>query len=134
MNVNLDDERVSIRGITLFGRHGVRTEERERGQLFTVDVELSLDRPSDADDLNATIDYTAVIERVRDLNETSYQLIESFSQAVARDLLDRFGMARAVRVRVEKQLKVLGLGLDGVSAEVRVRRNDDENAEGPNGT
>ena len=126
MSVNLNEERVSIRGVTLFGRHGVRDEERQHGQMFNVDIELVLDRPSDADDLEATIDYTAVIERVRALNETSsYQLIESFSRAVARDLLEHFQMAQAVRVRVGKQLKKLGLGLEGVSAEVCLHRNDE---------
>lgn len=124
MTEKLDDERVTIRGVTLFGRHGVRTEEREHGQLFTVDVELALDRPSNADELDATVDYTDVIERVRTLNDdTSYQLIESFSHAVAREILDRYPIVRSVRVRVGKRLKKLGLGLDGVSAEVCLRRD-----------
>jgi len=122
-NVRLDEERVAIRGVTLFGRHGVRSEEREHGQLFTVDVELTLARPSSADDLEATVDYTDVIERVRALNdETSYQLIESFAQAVAQEVLARYAMVSRVRVRVGKQLKKLGLGLEGVSAEVSLRR------------
>jgi dihydroneopterin aldolase len=122
-NGMLDEERVAIRGVTLFGRHGVNAEEREHGQLFTVDVELTLERPSTADDLAATVDYTDVIERVRALNEeTSYQLIESFAQAVAREILARYPMVRRVRVRVGKQLKKLGLGLEGVSAEASLRR------------
>ncbi|MFB6285296.1 MAG: dihydroneopterin aldolase [Candidatus Bipolaricaulia bacterium] len=124
-DVILDDERVAIRGVTLFGRHGVRSEEREHGQLFTVDVELTLARPSDEDELASTVDYTDVIERVRSLNEeTSYRLIESFAQAVARDILDRYEVVCRVRVHVGKQLKKLGLGLEGVSTEVCLRRGD----------
>lgn len=126
MNLILDDERVAIRGVTLFGRHGVHSEEREQGQLFTVDIELALARPSDADELTSTVDYTDVIERVRALNEAaSYQLIESFARAVAREILDRYEIVHGIRVRVGKQLKKLGLGLEGVSAEVRLRRGDD---------
>lgn len=132
MNVILDDERVTIRGVTLFGRHGVNTEEREHGQLFSVDVELTLARPSAADELDSTVDYTDVIERIRTLNhETSYQLIESFAQAVAREILDHYPIVDSVHVRVGKQLKKLGLGLEGVSAEVTLRR-DGEMKE-PNG-
>ncbi len=133
-NVILDEERVAIRGVTLFGRHGVNAEEREQGQLFTVDVELALERPSDVDDLDATVDYTDVIERVRTLNdETSYQLIESFCRAVAREILVQYPMVRRVRVRVGKQLKKLGLGLEGVSAEASLRRanTDSEDHHGP---
>ena len=125
MTMILDDERVTIRGVTLFGRHGVRAEEREHGQLFTVDVELQLTRPSPDDDLDATVDYTDVIERVRTLNDgTSYQLIESFARAVAREVLERYPMVQAVHVRIGKQLKKLGIGLDGVAADVRARRDD----------
>lgn len=124
MNVNLDDERLTIRGVTLFGRHGVNTDEREHGQLFSVDVELALQRPSIADELDATVDYTDVIERIRALNHaTSYQLIESFAQAVAREILDHYAIVRSVRVSVGKQLKKLGIGLEGVSAEVTLRRD-----------
>lgn len=95
-------------------------EERERGQLFAVDAELEFDFPQ-RDDLSETIDYVSVIERIREVNEaSSFQLIETFAQAIAKEILKNFRPVRRVCVRVRKLKPALapGVALDAVAAEV----------------
>ncbi|MCX8103273.1 MAG: dihydroneopterin aldolase [Candidatus Bipolaricaulota bacterium] len=104
----------------LFGHHGVHEEERERGQLFAIDVEIEFDFPN-RDDLAETVDYVRVIERVREINNaSSFRLIETFAQKIAEEILKSFRQVRRVSVRVKKLKPSLaaGITLDAVAAEV----------------
>jgi len=110
-------ERILVRGLKIFGHHGVGEEEREHGQHFWVDVKLELKRPKAEDDLAKTVDYNAVIEVIQQLNVARrFQLIESFAQALADEILARFPQVVGVRVRVRKKLE--SVDLDYVAAEV----------------
>lgn len=95
-------------------------DERERGQLFALDAEIEFDFPR-RDELSETIDYSRVIERIRELNETqTFRLIETFAQAIAEEILKDFRQVRRVRVRVRKLKPEIapGITLDAVAAEV----------------
>ncbi len=99
--------------------------ERERGQLFAIDAEIEFDFP-DRDELSETVDYVRVIERIRELNETSsFQLIETFAHAIAETILKDFRQVRRAAVRVKKLRPALaaGITLDAVAAEV-IRSRD----------
>ena len=51
---------ISLVGITLYGYHGARPEERTLGQRFVVDVDLEADlrNAGATDDLDATVSYS----------------------------------------------------------------------------
>lgn len=92
---------VEIRGLELFGKHGVGEEERRDGQTFLVDVTLRLPEPA-RDELSATIDYRRARDIVQSVNEReSFLLLESFAAAIA-DALDAQLQAEHVEVRVRK--------------------------------
>lgn len=111
-------ERLLIRGLALFGHHGVNAEERRRGQSFYIDAQLEIERPSKADELSETVDYTAVIETIRQLNSAhQFKLLESFARALAEGLIERFPKVRRAKVRVRKRLLWSGSDLDWVAAE-----------------
>lgn len=57
---------VMIRGLRVVGRHGVLAAERELGQPFVVDVELTLadSAASVSDDLGETVDYAVLADDV----------------------------------------------------------------------
>lgn len=98
----------------------MRDDERERGQLFSIDAELEFDFPQH-DDLSETVDYTHVIERICELNEThTFRLIETFAHAIAERILRDFRQIRNVRIRVRKLNPAIasGITLDAVAAEV----------------
>lgn len=120
-------ERIIVRGLKLFGHHGVRAEERERGQILLVDVCLDLKRSSKRDELADTVDYTAVLEALRELNEKrKFQLLESLAEASARLILERFPQVRKVRVRVRKRLLWSGEEVEWVAAEAACTRDEHE--------
>ncbi len=95
-------------------------EERQRGQLFSIDAEIEFDLPQ-RDDLSETVDYVHVIERICKINEAhSFQLIETFAQTIAEEICRSFRKVRRVSVRVKKPKPPLaaGITLDSVAAEV----------------
>ena len=79
-------DRVVLRGIRGFGRHGVFAFERERGQEFVVDVVCRLDLHPAAvsDDLADTVDYGELARRIgADIERDPLNLIEALAGRIA---------------------------------------------------
>lgn len=79
-------DRISLRGLRVFARHGVLPREREQGQEFIIDAVLWLDtRPAAAaDDLAATVDYGALALRLAELAAGDpVALIETLAERLA---------------------------------------------------
>jgi dihydroneopterin aldolase len=95
---------VGLRGLEVFGRHGVHTAEREAGQPFVVDVEVELASAAAAasDDLADTLDYAALADAVaRIVGGPSVALLERLAAMIA-DAALADPAARAVTVTVSK--------------------------------
>ncbi len=117
-------DRILIEGLELFGRHGVHVEEREVGQVFSVDVELQGDFRPTRDELSATVDYMAVVRLVQEFNQVhQFQLIESLAHALSEQILSDFPRVKRARVRVSKHPSVpIGLRLGRVAVEIEQDR------------
>lgn len=93
---------VELRGLRLFGRHGVHAHEKADGQEFVFDVELEVGGRGASDRLADAVDYSAVARAVREISDArAYDLLEGLATAVADGLLERFAPERVV-VRVAK--------------------------------
>ena len=111
---------VEVRGLRLFGRHGVHAHEREEGQDFVFDVALDVGDRGVSDRLEDAVDYSAVARTVQEVSDArAYSLLEALGAAVADELVARFAPERVV-VRIEKPAVRPG-GLDG-TASVSVSR------------
>lgn len=111
---------VELRGLRLFGRHGVHRREKEEGQDFVFDVDLEVGDRGSSDRLEDAVDYRDVARAVQEVSDSrSYDLLEALAAAVADELVERFGAERAV-VRVTKPAVKPG-GLEG-TAGVSVSR------------
>jgi dihydroneopterin aldolase len=95
---------VEVRGLRVYAFHGVRDFERERGQVFVIDLWLGC-APSAAetsDDLADAVNYSAVCDRVAALaGGGPYDLLERLAAVIADALLAEFRV-EWVRVRVAK--------------------------------
>lgn len=111
---------VELRGLRVFGRHGVHAHEKEHGQDFVFDVDLAVGERGVSDRFEDAVDYRAVALAVQAISDArSYDLLEALATEVADELLRRFGAERAV-VRVSKPAVKPG-GLEG-SVGVSVSR------------
>ena len=94
---------IEVRGLTVFGTHGALATEQDRPQPF--EIELLIETPfapaAASDDLDRAVDYSKVVETVRELVAAShFQLLETLADAVASAVLaDRRVDAVTVTVR-----------------------------------
>ena len=104
---------VELRGLHVFGYHGVEEEEQRLGQLFLFDVELEVGDRGASDRLEEAIDYTAVAAAIRELSNTQrFDLLEALGTKVADLLMERFAPER-VRLRIRKpQVKPAGMTVE----------------------
>ena len=92
---------VEVHGLELFGRHGVKDDERRDGQTFLFDVTVEIAEPK-KDAIDETMDYRLVRDIVRGINEAeSYQLLETLAAAIA-DALNAELRVKRVLVTVRK--------------------------------
>jgi dihydroneopterin aldolase len=110
-------ERIAVRGIRAYGKHGAAPRERDYVQPFDIDVELEVDAAAAraSDDLRDAVDYAAVAKSVETLvRERSYVLLERLADEIARALLAEERI-RSVRLVIAKPAL-----LDGATPSVTV--------------
>jgi dihydropteroate synthase len=117
-------DRISLRGLRVFARHGVRDEERRDGQEFVVDAALWLDtRPAAAgDDLSLTVDYGALADRLVSLaSGPPVRLIETLAQRLADACLSEPSVDQA-EITVHKPHAPIAHPFDDVTVTIRRQR------------
>jgi len=118
-------DRLSLRGIRVRGHHGVLPAERERGQDFVVDVELSLDTraAAAADDLVRTVDYGELAAAVGTVvGGEPVDLIETLAARIAQTCLAE-AMVEEVEVSVHKPHAPLPVPVADVCVTIRRSRS-----------
>jgi len=97
-------DRIELRGLRVFARHGVLDSERQSGQEFVIDAVLWLDtRPAaGSDDLSKTVDYGALASRLVRLAEAPpVRLIETLAERLAAGCLSE-PLVAEVEITVHK--------------------------------
>ncbi len=118
-------DRIVLKDMAFFAHHGVLPEERERGGMFFVDVELECDlHPAGhSDDLADTVDYREVYSRVQKVMAgPPKQLLEALAEDVAHSLL-RLERVEAVRVEIRKPHAEVGGPVAYAGVQVQRRRS-----------
>jgi dihydroneopterin aldolase len=109
---------VEIRGLHIFGYHGVEEEEQRLGQLFLYDLEFEVGERGSTDRIEDAVDYREVAQCVREVSDRRFALLEALASAVADAVLERFPVEQ-VKVRVRKpQVTPAGLTVEYTAATV----------------
>ena len=123
------EDRILLKGMVFYGRHGTLAAERDLGQPFVVDIELRLDLQSAglSDDLTQTVDYSEAHRRAQEIVEgPPVNLTETVAERIAGALLDDHPIVEAVRVRVAKpDVRLDDTVLDGSAVEILRHRDPD---------
>jgi len=115
-------DQISLRGLRVHGHHGVLPTEREQGQEFVIDVDLEVDNRAAAstDDLDDTVDYATMADRIAALvSGEAVNLIETLAERIAAVCLSD-SRVRAVTVEVHKPHAPVDVAFDDIT--VRIRR------------
>ncbi len=114
-------DKIILKGMCFYGYHGAFTAEREMGQRFIVDLEMSLDvtQSAKADDIELTVNYAEAFEIVREIVETrEYELLETLAVVIAETILNEYPSIMEVCVKTKKPNAPVEGILDYVAIEV----------------
>src|SRR5699024_2174387 len=98
-------DKITLNRMQFYGFHGLLPEENKLGQRFYVDLKLFLDlhTAGKTDDMNDSIDYGHVYERVQSIVEgEAKHLLEAVADVIASDLLQSFDKLQAITVKITK--------------------------------
>ncbi len=82
---------IHLEGIRVFAHHGVYDHEKQRGQIFLIDVHITIDLSTagETDDLGATIHYGELADAIaRRAAVERWDLIERVAQRTAELVLE----------------------------------------------
>ena len=77
-------DKIILNGCRFYGYHGAFAEEQTLGQIFVVDLEL-------------TVDLTKASQ------DKKYILIERLAGAICEDLFEQFASIQSIKVRITKE-------------------------------
>jgi 7,8-dihydroneopterin aldolase/epimerase/oxygenase len=110
-------DRITLTGLTVFGRHGVFAHEKQEGQDFVVDLTVWLDLTTAAatDDLSRTVHYGELAQLAADIiGGQSRDLIEAVAGEIADAVLASFPVT-SVEVTLHKPAAPIPLRFADVS-------------------
>jgi dihydroneopterin aldolase len=120
-------DQILIRNLTLSGKHGHYDRELEKGNRFRFQIALELDasRAAETDDLSETVDYEAVIERVKAIVQgPRTRLVERLAGLIAEDLLTGFPRLEAVTVEAMKLDPPVSASVEATGVLIRRARTE----------
>lgn len=107
-------DQIAIKGLRLFGKHGVHEFEKQYAQPFDIDLSLSVDlrRAAETDNLEDTVSYVDVIDAVKEVvTNERHNLIERLAYRIATVALNDPRVS-AVDVTVRKPHAAVNADVD----------------------
>ena len=118
--------KILLHDLRVFARHGVNPEEREYGQSFLVDAEMTTDFAAAVagDDVADTVSYAQAAKTIRQtLTAQPYDLIETAADAVVHALFCAYPAIRKLRLRLKKPDAPMKAECAWAAVEIERERN-----------
>ncbi len=118
-------DQIALRGLRVFGYHGVLESERRDGQEFLIDAVLRLDTAAAAaaDDLTLTVDYAGLAGRLAAIVAgPPVRLIETLAQRLA-EAATAEPLVQEVEITVHKPQAPVGHEFADVAVTIRRSRS-----------
>ena len=118
-------EKIVIKGLKLYGYHGVNPEEKKNGQNFILDITLyvNLSNACYSDDLSDTVNYASVIKYVTAaFTGKSFNLIEAAAQHIANAVLCEYKSVMQIDLSLKKPEAPVKAEFKYVSVEISIMR------------
>ncbi len=118
--------KIIIKNLNLFGYHGVKEIEKKNGQNFRYNIEILLNKDNflsenkNEDNLENTLNYSEVIQIVKDINENHrFNLLETLTQTITDRIFEISPLVEKVSVKIEKTSPPIKENLESVGIEYK---------------
>jgi dihydroneopterin aldolase len=119
-------QKIRIKGLRVYGYHGVMEHERDEGQYFIVDATIKVvaERASSTDDISNTVSYAEIAQLIAEnVRNNPVNLLETLSQRLANEVLAAAGpWAQKVKVTASKPDAPIDLYFETVSVTAKAKR------------
>lgn len=118
-------DKIKITGVEAHGYHGYFDYERETGQPFVVDAELSVDLRESGfrDELAETVDYNELATLIHnEIKGPSVKLIESLAERIAGKILTAYPLVKEAKVTVHKPRAPISVPYGNISITIKRSR------------
>ena len=119
-------QKICIRGLRVYGYHGVLEHERSEGQYFIVDATITVDseRAAATDDIANTVSYAEIAQLIAEnVRNNPVNLLETLSQRLADEVLFAASpWAKKVKIKVSKPDAPIDLYFEDVSVTAKAKR------------
>ncbi len=94
---------ISLNNVRFRAYHGVHPEERQKGNDFVVNMQVSyLPKSGTILSLEDTIDYAELFEIINSTMQRPVELLETIAQTITQNSYKRFPQIKEVSVSIEK--------------------------------
>ena len=114
-------DKIYLKNVEIFANHGVFQEEKNLGQKFILDLELtlSLEEAGKTGDLTKSVHYGELCHGIeKEFTKTSYDLIETAAEKAAEYTLVNYPIVESVKVTLKKPWAPIGRHLDYAAVEI----------------
>jgi len=116
---------LKIENLQLWARVGVLDEERQLGQLFSLDIFLwtNFEKCTANDDIKKTVDYSKLVQILKDHSKKIYCFtIEKYSNAILEVIDQEFKLSKIKIILTKCNPPIIGF--DGQVSIVRILENN----------
>lgn len=114
-------DKIIIKGLELFGHHGVLSEENELGQKFILDITMFLDVSEAAreDNVQKTINYASLSKELAlEFKKEKYNLIETATEKLCHYILTNYPLVQEVTIQLKKPWAPVHMHLEYPAVEI----------------
>lgn len=108
---------VELKNVRLFGNHGVTKEERYKGGMYEVNLEVKFKEIKEViNDVYDTVDYSELFKIVKERMAQPSELMESIAMEIVRRVKERYFQIREIKIQIIK----LNPPIDGFEGQTAV--------------
>lgn len=112
------ETKIKLNKIELYGYHGLLDNEKNNGQNFEIDVEMSFIQKNNLDNIKNSIDYCNVYEKIKEVFlEKRFNLIESLVDYMGNALMSEFDLLTC-KIYIKKPDVIMPGKIESVGIEM----------------
>lgn len=116
---------ITLKNVRFHAFHGVAPQERQVGNEYIIDLKIETDFTAalEKDELDGTISYADVYERLKEEMDIPSKLLEHVGGRIVRRLFQDFPAILSIELKLGKRNPPMGADLDYAGIELYCQRD-----------